>query len=516
MVKNFKNKDIRIEISEEEINKRIDQIELLDIEDDLRNFMLDALYALVKLDQIMGMKETTLARLRKIFNKKSEKRPAPSEDQLPNGEKPKQGKNQGRNGKEDYPGAEKKWHPHESLKMGERCPDCTKGNLCAYEPGIYIRVTGSPLLEATIHETEKFRCSGCQKIFEAKSEVKDQEKYDEKAKAIIALLKYRASFPFYRLEKIQKHFYVPMPASTQWDIVSDLARFLRPIWSSMVEVAMEWGNFRIDDTKAKIISLMKENKIGGSKRKGIYTTGVIAENGVYRINLYLTGRKYAGENLTEILKNRNSPYPPVVMSDALGTNRVKIMKVLEALCLSHGRRQFVDLEKIFKEESEFVLKMISGVYKVEKECREKYFNPRKRLEIHQEKSEPIMEDLKKYLDRAMEEKLVEPNSGLGNAINYMRKRWVGLTAFLRIEGAPLDNNLLEESLRVHVLNRKNWLFFRTMEGAMVADTILSLIKTCESNGKNPFDYLVWVQKNKSEVIKNPKNFLPWCFSSQNI
>jgi len=206
----------------------------------------------------------------------------------------------------------------------------------------------------------------------------------------------------------------------------------------------------------------------------------------------------------------------VVMSDALGTNRVKIMKVIEALCLSHGRRQFVDLEKIFKEESEFVLKMISGVYKVEKECREKYFNPRKRLEIHQEKSEPIMEDLKKYLDRAMEEKLVEPNSGLGNAINYMRKRWVGLTAFLRIEGAPLDNNLLEESLRVHVLNRKNWLFFRTMEGAMVADTILSLIKTCESNGKNPFDYLVWVQKNKSEVIKNPKNFLPWCFSSQNI
>lgn len=514
MVKKLKkNRDIRIEISEQEINKRIDQIEALDIDDDLRTFLLDALYALVRLDEIMGMKETTLARLRKIFNKSSEKR---LPEELTSPKNPKQGKNQGRNGKEDYPGAEKKWHHHESLKKGDRCPDCDKGNLCSYEPGIYIRVTGSPLLEATIHETEKFRCSGCQKIFEAKSEVKDQEKYDEKAKAIIALLKYRASFPFYRLEKIQKHFYVPMPASTQWDIVSDLAKFLRPIWSSMVEVATEWGNFRIDDTTAKVLSLMKENKIGGSERKGIYTTGVIAENGVYRINLYLTGRKYAGENLTEILKNRNSPYPPVVMSDALGTNRMKIIEVLEALCLAHGRRQFIDLENSFKEESDYVLKKIGEVYQIEKDIREKSLSPLERLKTHQEKSTPIMIDLKKYLDRAMEEKLVEPNSALGNAMNYMRKHWQGLTAFLRIEGAPLDNNLLEEGLRVQVLNRKNWLFFRTMEGAMVGDTILSLIKTCEANGKNPFDYLVWVQNNKIEAIKNPKNFLPWCFSEKNV
>ena len=302
MVKNIKDKNIRIEISEEEINNRIDQIESLqEIDNELKTFMVDALHALVRLDQIIGMKETTLARLRKIFNKKSEKLPPTNNPSTgtdastwsaPN--QASKGKNQGKNGKEDYSGAQQEFHPHEILKKGDRCPDCGMGNLCSYTPGTYIRITGSPMLAATVHETEKFRCGGCQKIFEAEkgSDLKSQEKYDEKAKALIALLKYRASLPFYRLEKIQKQLFVPMPASTQWDLVQGLAQLLRPILTAMVEVAAEWGNFRIDDTPAKVTALMKENKIGGTKRKGIYTTGIIAENGVFRVILFLTGTSF--------------------------------------------------------------------------------------------------------------------------------------------------------------------------------------------------------------------------------
>jgi transposase len=513
MVKKFKNREINIDITETEINRRMDQIEAANIDEELRSFLLDALYALVRLDEIVGMKETTLARLRKIFNKKQERQD--KEENLQD-EKPKKGKNQGKNGKDDYPGANNEWHGHESLKVGERCPDCGKGNLCNYAPGIYIRVTGSPILEATIHETEKFRCSGCQKIFEAKSEVKNQEKYDEKAKAIIALLKYRASFPFYRLEKIQKHFYIPMPTSTQWDLVHELAKFLRPIWSSMVEVVCSWNKFYIDDTTGKVLTLLKENKSGNPERRGIYTTGVMAENGTYLAYLYLTGRKHAGENISKILGKRNSPYPPIVMSDAMGNNNVKNTEVIKTLCLVHGRRQFIDLENQFKMEVDKILKLIGEVYKVENEAIQLGLNASARLQLHREKSNPIMDDLKKYIEYLESEKMVEPNSGLGNALNYIRKHWHGLTQFLRIEGAPIDNNLLEESLRVPVLNRKNWLFYKTLEGAMVGDTILSLIKTCEANGKNPFEYLVWVQKNKHEIDKNPKDFLPWCFLGEKV
>ena len=63
-------RELRIDITEDEINKRIDQIEALDIDNDLRAFMLEAMDALISLDKIVGMKETTILRLRKIFNKK--------------------------------------------------------------------------------------------------------------------------------------------------------------------------------------------------------------------------------------------------------------------------------------------------------------------------------------------------------------------------------------------------------------------------------------------------------------
>jgi hypothetical protein len=36
---------------------------------------------------------------------------------------------------------------------------------------------------------------------------------------------------------------------------------------------------------------------------------------------------------------------------------------------------------------------------------------------------------------------------LGEAINYLLKRWDSLTLFLRKAGAPLDNNLCERALK---------------------------------------------------------------------
>ncbi|NQV24530.1 MAG: transposase [Rhodopirellula sp.] len=42
---------------------------------------------------------------------------------------------------------------------------------------------------------------------------------------------------------------------------------------------------------------------------------------------------------------------------------------------------------------------------------------------------------------------VEPNSALGDAINYLLKRWHRFTLFLRQAGTPLDNNVCELALK---------------------------------------------------------------------
>ena len=79
---------------------------------------------------------------------------------------------------------------------------------------------------------------------------------------------------------------------------------------------------------------------------------------------------------------------------------------------------------------------------------------------------------------------------LGEAIAYMLKHWEKLTLFLRVPGAPLDNNVCERALKKAILHRKNALFYKTQHGARVGDLFMSLIHTAELNGIEPFDYLV--------------------------
>jgi transposase len=97
---------------------------------------------------------------------------------------------------------------------------------------------------------------------------------------------------------------------------------------------------------------------------------------------------------------------------------------------------------------------------------------------------------------------------------YLLNHWDGLTSFLSIEGAELDNNQLEQKLRLSVLNRKNWLFYKSELGALIGDIICSMIKTCEAVNVNPFDYFVWIMKNSSEVKSGAENLLPWKFKAQ--
>ena len=104
---------------------------------------------------------------------------------------------------------------------------------------------------------------------------------------------------------------------------------------------------------------------------------------------------------------------------------------------------------------------------------------------------------------------MEPNSGLGDAIHYMLKRWEPLTRFLSVPGAPLDNNITERGLKTAILHRKNSLSYKTLAGARVGDSHMSLIHTCERNASNPFDYLTALEHHSQAVTQAPTEWFPW-------
>jgi hypothetical protein len=151
------------------------------------------------------------------------------------------------------------------------------------------------------------------------------------------------------------------------------------------------------------------------------------------------------------------------------------------------------------------------VYAVDATAREKRFNDEQRLAFHQEYSQPLMNNLHQWLTEQVAEHRTEPNSGLGQAIAYLLKHWQPLTLFLREKGAPVDNNICERALKKAILNRKNAMFYKTLNGAWVGDLFMSLIHTCELNGVNPFDYLTELQRHRTELAQAPADWMPWSY-----
>jgi len=163
----------------------------------------------------------------------------------------------------------------------------------------------------------------------------------------------------------------------------------------------------------------------------------------------------------------------------------------------------------FPPECEHVLRVLAEVYKNDAIAKKRRMTDSERLSFHQEKSGPLMERLRAWMQDELDHRKVEPNSGLGQAIGYMLKHWEKLTLFLRKPGAPLDNNVCERALKKAILHRKNSLFYKTDNGARVGDVYMSLIHTCELNGVDPFDYLTQLQRYAKEVRARPEKWTPW-------
>jgi transposase len=418
----------------------------------------------------------------------------------------------GRNGAEAFDGAQKVEIAHQSLKHGDRCPECGEGNVYEQkEPKVLVRIVGQAPLAATVYSLERLRCGACGQVFTAQApEGLGPEKYDETAAAMIAQLKYGSGIPFYRLEQLEGLLGIPLPAATQWEIVEEAAELLKPARDELIRQAAQGEVVHNDDTSMRVLRLWREPS---DERTGVFTSGIVSTGAGWKIALYFTGRQHAGENIADVLQQRAGELPsPIQMCDALSRNVPKLptgVEILLANCLAHGRRQFVEVAANFPDECRYVLEMLGQVYGHDADARERGLTPDERLRLHQKRSGPVMDQLHRWLEAQFAERKTEPNSGLGKAITYLWRHWRPLTLFLRIAGAPVDNNIVERALKRAVLHRKNALFYRTLHGAQVGDLFMSLIHTCQLCGVNSFDYLIELQRHAQELAAQPAGWTPW-------
>jgi len=516
----------RIDVSCEELEALLEQAKPA-LADDGYQKLKAAIRTLGYVTELLESQEATLASLRRLLchstTEKTEKvlkqagiqsdktnHKASSTGSAPTAKSTAAG--HGRNGAAAYRGARKVAVPHASLKAGDPCPDARcRGKVYAQrDPGVLVRIQGQAPIAATVYELEKLRCNLCGDVFTATPpEGVGNEKYDETAASMIALLRYGSGVPWYRLQGLEKSLGIPLPVATQCEIVAETAVILQPALEELTRQAAQGEVVHNDDTSMRVLSLDRDADISPD-RTGVFTSGVIWAFQERRMALFFTGCKHAGENLAEVMKRRPTDLaPPIQMCDALSRNVPKSFATLLANCLAHGRRNFVEVTSSFPEECRFVLETLGEVYGYDDQARTQGLSPEQRLHFHQEHSGPVMEKLKVWLGAQLAQRKVEPNSGLGRAITYLLNHWEKLTLFLQVPGAPLDNNIAERALKKAILHRKNSLFYKNRNGAQMGDLFMSLIHTCELNHVNPFDYLSELQRHAGELKQTPSEWMPW-------
>ena len=158
---------------------------------------------------------------------------------------------------------------------------------------------------------------------------------------MIALLKYGCGLPFHRIARLQQALAIPLPATTQWDVVQQAATRIAPAFGELAQQAAEGSVLYNDDTPMRILKFTAEARAEalppGAKqdRTGVFTSGVVAETANGPIALFKTGPCHAGEHLAEVLDQRQDPAVPIQMSDALARNTPGDHPTQAATCIPH-------------------------------------------------------------------------------------------------------------------------------------------------------------------------------------
>lgn len=420
-----------------------------------------------------------------------------------------------------------KRHSLDTVAKGDRCPQCESGKLYKYEPATLLRIVGQSPFVPEQHVMERLRCNTCGAYFtaplpeEVLEDGEANQKYGYSARSIMTIAKYAMGSPFYRQGSLQDLLGVPVTASTIVDQNEYLSTHVYPVFKYLLLLAANAGHYYLDDTSNRILdqtSTVKKRRNSNTTqlRTGVYTSGVIATlEGGQQLTLFETNIGHAGEFIDSILKHRdNNALPPLLMCDGLTSNRPTVTQVKLSLCNSHARRQFYDLHNHFPDEVEYVLSRYGEIWHHDQIANEQGLSASERLAYHQSHSLPVMNELLAWgqgllADHGTEQAAVEENSGLGKAIRYFVKHFDGLSSFCRIEGAQLDNNLMETQLKLVVRNRKNAQFYKSQTGASIGDVLMSLIATAGQAGANVFEYFNLLQREHVQVAAHPERYLPW-------
>ena len=152
----------RIDVNLEELDRVLDGARQVPLSEADCEKVKEALHALAALWAPVRTTEKTSAVLGESQEPKTEGQSPPERNSSP------ASSGHGRNGAEAFVGARQVAIAHQSLKHGDRCPECGQGNVYGQkEPKALVRIVGQAPLAATVYSLERLRCGACGQVFTA-------------------------------------------------------------------------------------------------------------------------------------------------------------------------------------------------------------------------------------------------------------------------------------------------------------------------------------------------------------
>jgi transposase len=298
--------------------------------------------------------------------------------------------------------------------------------------------------------------------------------------AWIVVSKYQCHLPLYRLEQMSAHWGVTLPRQSMVEWVRLAAEWLQPIVRLMRKNLLAGGYVQADETPVRWHNPQEKR---GKTGQG-YFWGLSRPEDHVVFEWRLTRQHGEADKLL------GEDYEGVLQSDGYqcyASYAAAHPAVVGVGCWAHARRNFFEAIEEAPQRATFILRLLGQLWGWERQWRTGRIGAALRSAWRHSHFALPLKLLKRLAERL--QKLVLPNSRLGQACSYLLNQWEPLTAHLDHGCTELDNNAMENAIRPTALGKKNWMFIGHPDAGERSAVIYSIIVSCRRFGKDPFLYL---------------------------
>lgn len=325
--------------------------------------------------------------------------------------------------------------------------------------------------------------------------------------------KFNFGVPLYRYERLLRDAGYPISRQTlaSW--------IMRAGWALLdnLEPMLEEELFRLpminaDETPMQALSLKDEdgNRKAPDSKFNSFMMARVGIDGEGRPNL--ASFRFTDNRRNETVRDFFAGYHGVLQSDGLSGYAFteRNLNMAHLLCLVHSRREAVNA--CGNRRSGIAYDMVqwyARIFHAESAWDRKRGTMPKEDFIAGRKAEmlPLFEEFRDWLVDAVRE--VDRKGGTvapetAKAVSYYLDNYANLVRFLDYYFATSGNQTAEQFIRKFVIDRNNFLFCITEDGAEVSALFFSLVMSCRNLGVNPADYLCHLFLNAGNVRNGDK------------